>query len=148
MAVGTPLDPFVLDEIAAFGFDPGDRERQILSWYNFNFGKQRLIRPPGQAHPFGPDFSEFFHHTGNGYLQPGPVGVIGFDADAFTDLPSTISAGVEFDFNTSLLPGRNLPRAGRGRAASAGFDLDDLQGLVAAIAQNEFMRHLGAFHHR
>jgi len=76
------------------------------------------------------------------------VGIVGLDVYQFPLFPSPIIAGIEFDGDASLPSGENLPRTCRGCAASAGFDVEDIQRFVTLVVQNELVHHLRPFHHR
>jgi hypothetical protein len=69
-------------------------------------------------------------------------------AHAFAYLPTAVTVGIEFDFDGPFLPGRDLPRAGGGRAPSAGFDIEDLKGCTTSVVKHKPVHDLVALHDR
>lgn len=61
---------------------------------------------------------------------------------------AAVAFRVDFNDDISLAAGRDLPRVGGNRAASAGTDVLNDQGGAAGIADRKCMGDLRSFHHR
>lgn len=147
-AIGAALGDFKADELAALGRYFLDGKRKILSGGNLHLRKQRGSRRALEKNPLGPDFYEFFNDPADGQVEPRPVGVIGFDMYSLPDSSAAEALGADRDLNSPLLPGRDLARAGRSRAASTGLDIQDLKVFIAPVVDHEFMHHRRALQHR
>lgn len=146
--VGAALGDFKADELAALGRYFLDGKRKILSGCNLHLCKQRGSCWALEKYPLGPDFGEFFNCPADGQVEPRPVGVIGFDMHSLMDSSTAEALGADRDLNSPLLPGRDLPRAGRSRAASTSLDIKDFQFFIASVVDEKLMHHWGALHYR
>jgi hypothetical protein len=136
------------DGIVFLGTNLHNSKREILVRQDLDVDRQRRSGLALQVDLGGTDLDEFNDFSGYNKTEEGLCRVVGLHIYRFPLLPSAIVAGIEFDCNTSFLPGKDLPRTCRSRTASAGFDVYDIQRCIALIEQNKLMHNLRPFRHR
>ena len=76
------------------------------------------------------------------------MGITGLYTNDLLKGASPITIGINFDSNPTLLPGRDLRHARRGRASSTGLNLKNNQGSISPVLEDKFMDNLGTIKNR
>lgn len=136
------------DDIVFLGLNFQNCKRVILVRQDLDIDRQRNSGLALQMNLCRADFDKFNDFSGYNETEEGLCRVVGLHMYRFPLFPSPIIGGIEFDCNTSFLPGKDLPRTCRSSAASAGLDVQNIQRGIALIKKNEFMHDLRPFDHR
>ena len=104
-------------------------------------GADALSGNTGQTDIFGLDIDEFFHQAGDGQGDGRILRISGRNHDVLSQGSSRIACGIDIYGDFSLSTGRDLPRIGGRRAASAGFYPGDAQERRPPIVYSEIMRY-------
>lgn len=142
------FDQFGANGIVPLGLYSEDSERIVLVRQDFDLHRQRRSGLALQAYLGRTELDEFFNFSGDDQRKRGLRRIVGLHTDRFPFLPSPVVTGIESDGDASFLPGKDLPRTGRGRAASAGFDFEDVERLISPVKNDEVVDDRYALRHR